>query len=149
MGLLNPFAGFLVGPLVAFTGVGGGALMTPMLILIFGVAPSTAVGTDLMFASITKGEGGWVHGTRDSIDWIVLGRLSLWSLPAAVITQLLNTHIPSDQGMTALMLQSLGFVLALTGLAMLFKSRLHGLGQRQRTGTPERFKRAQPARSVR
>ena len=72
MDLLNPLAGFLVGLVVGFTGVGGGALMTPLLVLVFGVAPKTAVGTDLLFAAVTKAFGGWVHGTRGSIDWVVL-----------------------------------------------------------------------------
>lgn len=76
MELLNPLAGFLVGILVGFTGVGGGALMTPLLVLLFGVAPQTAIGTDLLFASITKSFGAWVHGARGSIDWLVLRRLA-------------------------------------------------------------------------
>ena len=81
MDLLNPLAGFLVGVLVGFTGVGGGALMTPLLVFLFGVAPQTAIGTDLLFASITKGFGGWVHGARGSIDWLILRRLCAGSLP--------------------------------------------------------------------
>src|SRR4051812_47653599 len=59
---LNPVAGFIVGVLVGFTGVGGGALMTPLLVFFFGVAPQTAIGTDLLFACITKVFGAWVHG---------------------------------------------------------------------------------------
>lgn len=147
MNLLNPFAGFLVGLLVGFTGVGGGALMTPLLILLFGVAPQTAIGTDLLFASITKGVGGWVHGAAGTIDWLVLRRLALGSLPAAGLALLLIRHYHLDQT-HALILQALGATLALCSLAMLFKSRLHQLGQRLRTVAPVRFKGAQPMLTV-
>ena len=72
--LLNLVAGFLVGVLVGFTGVGGGALMTPLLVYLFGVAPQTALGTDLLCATVTKAVGGSIHGWRGSIDWQVLRR---------------------------------------------------------------------------
>jgi hypothetical protein len=95
--LLNPLAGFLVGVLVGFTGVGGGALMTPLLVFLFGVAPQTAIGTDLLFAAITKGFGGWVHGARGSIDWLVLRRLAAGSLPAAGLTLALLHFFPEEK----------------------------------------------------
>ncbi len=148
MNLLNPFAGFLVGLLVGFTGVGGGALMTPLLILLFGVAPQTAIGTDLLFASITKGVGGCVHGVAGTIDWLVFRRLASGSLPAAGLTLMLIRHYHLDQNMHTLILQALGATLALCSLAMLFKSRLHRLGQRLRTVTPVRFKGMQPMLTV-
>ncbi len=85
---LNALAGFGVGLLVGATGVGGGALMTPILVLLFGVAPAAAVGPDLWFAAITKLVGGSVHQARGRIDWQVLRRLWLSSLPAAVATVL-------------------------------------------------------------
>lgn len=81
--LLNPLAGFLVAVLVGFTGVGGDTLMTPLLVFIFGMPPQTAVGSDILFASITKSVGGWVHASRGSIDWLVLRRLCIGSLPSA------------------------------------------------------------------
>ena len=81
-------AGFGVGLLVGLTGVGGGALMTPIMVLIFGVAPATAVGTDLWFAAITKSVGGVVHGRHGSVDWQVVRRLSCGSLPATILTLL-------------------------------------------------------------
>jgi len=148
MDLLNPVAGFLVGVLVGFTGVGGGALMTPLLVFLFGVAPQTAIGTDLLFASITKGFGGWVHGTRGSIDWLVLRRLCAGSLPAAVLTLLLIRHFPPDKGLRALLLPALGIALAVTSVAMLVQPTLHRLGRRLRTTTPDRFKSAQPGLTV-
>src|SRR5262245_4644954 len=146
--LLNPLAGFLVGVLVGFTGVGGGALMTPILVFLFGVAPQTAVGTDLLFASMTKAVGGWVHGQRGSIDWLVLRRLSLGSLPAAVLTVAVLRYAPAQAGLRAMLLPTLGVALVLTAIAMLFKVQLYQLGRRLRTGSPEQFKRFQPPLTV-
>jgi uncharacterized protein len=138
--LLNPLAGFLVGVLVGFTGVGGGALMTPLLVFLFGIAPQTAVGTDLLFASITKTFGGWVHGKRGSIDWLVLRRLAAGSLPAAALTVMVLHYSPPQAGLRAMILPALGVALALTSVAIIFQSRLHRLGQRLRTTDPGRFK---------
>jgi uncharacterized membrane protein YfcA len=87
--LLNPLAGFVVGVLVGLTGVGGGSLMTPLLVLVFGVAPQLAIGTDLLFASVTKAFGAWVHGTRGSIDWLVLRRLTAARVAAGLIVGLI------------------------------------------------------------
>lgn len=148
MDLLNPLAGFLVGMLVGFTGVGGGALMTPLLVLFFGVAPQTAIGTDLLFASVTKTFGAWVHGTRGSIDWLVLRRLALGSLPAAMITVALLRYFPPDKSQKALLLVALGGALVITSGAMLLQPWLHRLGQRRRTHEPTRFKSAQPGLTV-
>jgi uncharacterized membrane protein YfcA len=75
-------AGFIVGALVGVTGVGGGSLMTPILILLFGVSPATAVGTDLLFAAATKTVGSLVHGFNRTIEWRVVRRLATGSLPA-------------------------------------------------------------------
>ena len=72
-------SGFLVGLIVGLTGVGGGSLMTPLLVLLFGVSPVTAVGTDLLYASLTKTLGGWVHGRRGTVDWIAWARISRFS----------------------------------------------------------------------
>jgi len=148
MDLLNPLAGFLVGLLVGFTGVGAGALMTPLLVLVFGVAPQTAVGTDLLFASITKGVGVWVHGSRGSIDWGVLRRLCAGSLPAATLTLLLLHYFPVNRELGSIIMPGLGVALVLTSLAMIFQVKLHRLGQQLRTTAPERFKGAQPILTV-
>ena len=78
-------AGFGVGMLVGLTGVGGGSLMTPLLISSFGVPPQVAVGTDLLYASITKTVGGWRHHLSDHIDWPIVLRLAAGSLPAAAL----------------------------------------------------------------
>src|ERR1700726_4779971 len=88
---LQPFytvAGFAVGLLVGMTGVGGGSLMTPLLIVLFGVHPATAVGTDLLFAAATKTGGTLVHGLAHTIDWTVVRRLASGSVPSTALTLL-------------------------------------------------------------
>jgi len=89
-------AGFGVGMLVGLTGVGGGALMTPLLISSFGVPAQVAVGTDLLYASITKTAGGWRHHVADHVDWPVVLRLAAGSLPAAAILLLVMRFLPVD-----------------------------------------------------
>ena len=79
-------AGALVGFFVGLTGVGGGSLMTPILILLFGFAPVTAVGTDQLFASVTKTVGSSVHGFNRTVDWRIVGRLAVGSVPGAIAT---------------------------------------------------------------
>ena len=148
MDLMHAVAGFLVGAMVGMTGVGGGALMTPVLVLLFGVAPTTAVGTDLWFAALTKIVGGFMHHQKGSVDWQVLRRLCLGSLPASLATLAwlhLGDHEQIRQG---LILQALGGVLILTAAAMLFRAYSQAWGTRRRTRMPERFKRAQPALTV-
>ncbi len=112
--------------------------MTPVLVLIFGIAPQTAVGTDLLFASITKSIGVGVHGARGSIDWLVLRRLCAGSLPATILTLLMMHYFPENGGLKSIILPGLGGVLVLTSLAMIFQSKLHRLGQRLRATAPER-----------
>src|SRR5215472_5634649 len=79
-------SGALVGFFVGLTGVGGGSLMTPILILLFGFAPVTAVGTDQLFAGMTKTVGSLVHGYNRTVDWRIVGRLALGSVPGAILT---------------------------------------------------------------
>src|SRR6185295_4004050 len=82
-------SGFAVGFLVGLTGVGGGSLMTPLLILLFGIAPEKAVATDLIYASITKTGGSIVHAINRTIDWGIVARLASGSLPASLATLLI------------------------------------------------------------
>ena len=84
--LLYSLSGFVVGFLVGMTGVGGGSLMTPLLILLFGVHPATAVGTDLLYAAATKTGGTLIHGLGRTIDWRVVGRLATGSVPMTAAT---------------------------------------------------------------
>lgn len=89
-------AGCLVGFLVGLTGVGGGALMTPLLISTFGVSPETAVGTDLLYASITKAVGSWRHHVADHVEWPIVLRLAAGSIPASVLLLLAIGLVPLD-----------------------------------------------------
>src|SRR5271156_6680966 len=95
MHLPNPayaLSGFVVGMLVGQTGVGGGSLMTPLLVLLFGFHPSTAVGTDLLFASVTKTVGTTIHSAGKTVDWRIVGRLATGSVPATVLSLLVLAH---------------------------------------------------------
>src|SRR5215470_9318034 len=89
---LYSLSGFAVGLLVGMTGVGGGSLMTPLLILMFGVHPATAVGTDLLYAAATKTGGSLVHGFARSIDWKVVRRLATGSITATIATLAALSH---------------------------------------------------------
>src|SRR5690606_4377248 len=119
-----------------------------ILILLLGVAPATAVGTDLWFAAITKVFGGAVHHQKRCVDWQVFRRLCLGSLPASVLTLLALYLTDAGQVHDGLILKALGLVMILTAGAMLFKQQLHRLGRRLRVEEPRAFKRVQPALTV-
>src|SRR2546425_12435101 len=85
MDWLYPLSGFVVGALVGLTGMGGGSLMTPLLILLFGVHPLTAVGTDLLFAAVTKTAGTPIHSKKGNVDWDVAGLFAAGSVPPTVL----------------------------------------------------------------
>lgn len=149
MDLLYPLAGFAVGLLVGLTGIGGGALMTPVLVLFFGVATKTAIGTDLLFAAITKSIGATVHGVRGSIDWQVFHRLVLGSLPAAAFTGAALFLLGRESlRLDHVLSQTLGGMLVLTAAGMLLKEPLHTVGRRLRLAQAERFKRWQAPATV-
>lgn len=142
-------AAFAVGIVVGMTGVGGGALMMPLLVLLFGVPPKIAVGTDLLFAAITKMAGISIHSVRGTIDWQVVRRLSLGSVPAALLTGLLVYYFGRDSiRLDKIMLYALGVMLLVSALGVLAKDRLHALGRRFRLGSASRFKQLQPAATV-
>ncbi len=145
---INPVAGFFVGVVVGVTGVGGGALMTPILVLLFGVAPAAAVGTDLWFAAMTKVVGGTMHHRRGGVDWQVVRRLATGSLPAAMATLWWLHQSGNGQSRSGMLVTMLGVVLVATALAMLWKSRLHTIGRARRIGSPTAFKRMQPTATV-
>ena len=110
--------------LVGFTGVGGGSLMTPLLVLLFGIHPATAVGTDLLYAGLTKICGSAVHGFNDAIDWRVLRRLALGSIPATAVTLLVLAHFGVDsKGASTTITTTLGFALIVTALTLVFRRR--------------------------
>jgi uncharacterized membrane protein YfcA len=118
---LFSLSGFVVGLLVGMTGVGGGALMTPLLILLFGVHPATAVGTDLLYAAATKTGGSLVHGFARSIDWRVVRRLATGSIPATVVTLAALSHFNLNGDATrSLITLVLSFALFLTAVVLVF-----------------------------
>jgi uncharacterized protein len=129
-------SGFAVGFLVGMTGVGGGSLMTPLLILLFGVHPATAVGTDLLFAASTKTVGTLVHAAARSIDWVLVGLLSLGSIPATIATIVVLSRFDlksaASQHVISLML---GIVLVATA-AFLFVGR--SIRERYAADRPDR-----------
>jgi uncharacterized membrane protein YfcA len=145
---INTVAGFGVGLLVGLTGVGGGSLMTPIMILLFGIAPSTAVGTDLWFAAITKIVGAWVHDRKGTVDWQIVRRMFCGSLPAAVLTLWWLHASGMQQSHNHLMFRTLGATLILSSFAAVFRKRFHAFGVRMRGARPIEFKSAQPALTV-
>lgn len=117
-------AGLVVGFIVGLTGVGGGSLMTPIL-LWFGIPPTTAVGTDLLYAAFTKMGGVIVHHKKKNINWSITGWLSIGSIPAAMLTLWILHNIKSDiTAINSLIKYSLGWALLLTSIAILFKKKL-------------------------
>jgi uncharacterized protein len=125
---INPMfavSGLLVGVLVGLTGVGGGSLMTPLLVLLFGFHPATAVGTDLLYASATKSVGTAVHGANRTVDWGITGRMALGSIPATLATVVLlyGLHLHGDAA-SKLISTVLGFALLLTAATLLFRKQI-------------------------
>lgn len=119
---LYSLSGFLVGALVGMTGVGGGSLMTPILILLFGFHPTTAVGTDLLFATVTKSVGSSVHRAQGTIDWRIVLRLASGSVPAAIVALLVLARIGEPSADTSRTITTiLGIALLFTAFAVLFR----------------------------
>lgn len=122
---LYVLSGFAVGSLVGLTGVGGGALMTPLLILLFHIHPTTAVGTDLLYASITKMGGSIIHGLGSNIDWRIVRRLAIGSIPTTILTLGALHLLQIDQAATnALVTRVLGVALLATALALMCRKYL-------------------------
>jgi len=119
------FAGFAVGLLVGMTGVGGGSLMTPLLTLLFGVSPSVAVGTDLAFASITKSVGTITHRKGGTVQWLIVRRLCIGALPAAILATLALSHFGTLSHKIGLVIRySIAASVLLTVIALLFRTRM-------------------------
>ena len=127
---LYSLSGFVVGAIVGITGVRGGSLMTPLLILLFGIHPATAVGTDLLFAAATKTAGSAVHGFNKVIAWDVVGLLAAGSVPGAAITLwILSQGDPMSDDTARWISLVLGAMLVVTALTILFRERLLGLAR--------------------
>ncbi|HUP29818.1 MAG TPA: sulfite exporter TauE/SafE family protein [Usitatibacter sp.] len=118
-------AGFAVGAIVGLTGVGGGSLMTPLLVLVFGVPAVTAVGTDLLFAGITKSGGAVSHAIKGNVDFRVTGLLAAGSIPGtAIAIAALSLLPPAGPQLRTLVSLALGVMLVLTALSLVFRARL-------------------------
>jgi uncharacterized protein len=116
-------SGFSVGLLVGMTGVGGGSLMTPLLILLFGVHPSTAVGTDLLYAAATKAGGSLVHGYERTIHWRAVIRLACGSIPASILTLFVLWRLDLSTDVARSLVNTvLCFALMLTALSLIFRN---------------------------
>ena len=123
-------AGLVVGFIVGMTGVGGGSLMTPIL-LWFGIPPTTAVGTDLLYAAFTKMGGVFVHHKKNNINWTITGWLSLGSVPAALLTLWILHSIKTDiSTINSVIKYGLGWALIITSVAVLFKKKLLVISQK-------------------
>jgi uncharacterized protein len=119
---LYTVSGFCVGALVGMTGVGGGSLMTPVLILLFGIHPAAAVGTDLLYAAGTKAGGAAVHGINRTVDWRLVCRLATGSVPAAAATLLFLSQFDlRSRPMQHFFSVALGAALVVTALAVIFR----------------------------
>ena len=118
-------SGFAVGLLVGMTGVGGGSLMTPLLTLLFGVTPAVAVGTDLAFASLTKGVGTFTHRLRGTVHWDIVRRLCLGALPAAVLASFALKHFGTlNKEIGQVIRYMIAASVLLTVIALLFKRKM-------------------------
>ena len=137
--IAGAFTGFFVG----LTGVGGGALMTPILLLFFGVAPTTAIATDLWFAAITKLVGARIHHTAGNVDWQIVRRLWSGSLPAASIIVLMISQ-GVQVAKVAWLTTAIGVVVLITAGGLLFAPYLGVIARGRRISRPERFKAVQP-----
>lgn len=133
-------SGFFVGLLVGQTGVGGGSLMTPILVLLFGIHPATAVGTDLLYAAATKSAGTLVHGLNRTVDWRITGRLAAGSVPATLLTLAVLSHFDMTGSAGARIIAvTLGIMLLLTALSIIFRQRfLQFMSPLTERITPER-----------
>lgn len=140
-------AGALTGFVVGITGVGGGALMTPILLLFFGVAPTTAIATDLWFAAITKLVGAAIHHDAGQVDWQVVRRMWLGSLPTALAV-VLAVSLGGPLVKVAWLTQAIGLVVLVTAVGLLLAPKLFALARGRRLENPARFKAAQPLLTV-
>jgi uncharacterized protein len=130
---LYSLSGLVVGILVGITGVGGGSLMTPLLVLLFGIHPATAVGTDLLYAAITKSAGTVVHGFNKTIQWRIVACLAAGSVPAALMA-LYGLSMVDRRSYTvaATISYSLGWALLVTAVVLIFRGPLIDLVGRWR-----------------
>jgi uncharacterized protein len=122
--------------------------MAPIMILIFGISPPTAVGTDLWFSGTTKIVGAWIHGRKRTIDKQILVLMFCGSLPAAALTLIWLSATATSQSHNQLMFRTLGVTLIVASLAAGFRKRVHALGERMRGTRPTEFNRIRPILTI-
>jgi len=140
-------AGGIAGLVVGLTGIGAGALMTPILLLFFGVSPTTEIATNLWFAAITKIAGAFIHYQSGQVDWQVVKRLWLGSLPTALVIALLvssGVMIAKVSWLTTI----IGILVIVTSLGLWFAPKLSWYARHRRIDNPSRFKNWQPLFTV-
>lgn len=140
-------AGALTGFVVGITGVGGGALMTPILLLFFGIAPATAVATDLWFAVVTKLVAVRIHNRAGNVDWQIVKRLWWGSLPMALLVVMLvnfGTKVHKIDWLT----EVVGIVVVITAVSLLFAPQLLAMARKKRLDNVEGFKAKQPVLTI-
>ena len=140
-------AGALTGLVVGLTGVGGGALMTPILLLFFGVSPTTAIATDLWFAAITKIVGARVHHTQGNVDWQVAKRLWLGSLPMALLV-VVWASVGAPMAKVEWLTRAISVAVLITAIGLLAAPKLVAFAKSRRVGQPEKFKSLQPVLTI-
>ncbi len=129
--LLYTLAGFTVGFVIGMTGVGGGSLMTPILVLGFGISPAIAVGTDLLYAAITKSGGILFHHKQKNIQWDIVRRLAIGSIPATIISiMVLKKLQASGYNYDHIITTTLSIALILTSFVLIFKKRIKEVSKR-------------------
>jgi hypothetical protein len=133
MDVVYSLAGFIVGFIIGLTGVGGGSLMTPILVILFSLKPAVAVGTDLLYAAITKSGGIFAHHCQHTIEWKIVGLLACGSIPASFAALFLLQHLnASGIDYDRLITLVLSIALILTSSVLLFRNRLQIASQDER-----------------
>jgi len=135
-------SGFGVGAIVGITGVGGGSLMTPLLLSVFKLSPALAIGTDLWFAALTKVSGSVAHARHGHVKWRITGLLLAGSIPASVLTVALMHFTGITKGWASTLTFSLGIALLLTALVVAFKKSWQAVGLRLERHIPDSRKPA-------
>lgn len=142
-------AGMVVGVVVGLTGIGGGALMTPILIVVFGIPPFVAVSTDLLYAAVTKCGGIWSYARKQLVEWRIVGFLLMGSLPGSLATLHYLDGLDGLEQIEYLMNLTLGFSLVLTSIAVFLRSRIRNFaGSLQDSGAASHLRKWRPVITV-
>ncbi len=135
-------SGFGIGAIVGMTGVGGGSLMTPLLIGVFKLNPAIAIGTDLWFAAVTKSGGAWAHHRHGHVDYRITGLMLAGSIPASLATVAAMHFTGITKGWASALTFSLGIALLLTAVTIAYRSAWQAVGLRLERWLPQSRKNA-------